>query len=63
VALLFFILFFSWFVSAVIRGNFSYSNADYSFKEHPVQYVIVCVFLLAVSAFCMWRWLIDMEFI
>lgn len=58
-----FLIFFAWFVSAVIRRRFTYGKIDYDFHEHPVQYVIVCLFILSVAAFCMWRWLVEMEFI
>jgi hypothetical protein len=52
VALLLAILFLALFVSAIIRGKFSYGKADYDFHEHPVQFVIVLVFILGVSALC-----------
>ena len=57
------ILFISLFVSAIVRGSFSYGKADYSFQEHPVQLVIVLTFSLGVSAFCFYRFLVEMEII
>ena len=62
-SLLLAILFISLFVSAIVRGSFSYGNADYSFQEHPVQYVIVLTFILGVSVFCFYRFLVDIELI
>ncbi|MBR5692347.1 MAG: hypothetical protein IKX42_01465 [Fibrobacter sp.] len=60
-ALLFGIIFFALFVSAIIRGKFSYGSADYDFHEHPVQFVIVLVFILGISALCIYRFLVEME--
>ena len=51
-SLLLALLFLAFFISAVVRGSFSYGKADYDFREHPVQYVIVLVFILGVSVFC-----------
>jgi len=61
VALLFGIIFLALFISAIIRGNFSYGSADYDFHEHPVQFVIVLVFILGISALCFYRFLVEME--
>ena len=60
-ALLLSILFLALFISAIIRGKFSYGKADYDFHEHPVQFVIVLVFILGVSALCFYRFLVEME--
>jgi len=60
-ALLFAILFFSLFVSAIIRGRFSYGQADYDFHEHPIQFVIVLIFILGISALCFYRFLVEIE--
>ena len=57
------ILFISLFVSAIVRGSFSYGKADYSFQEHPVQFVIVLTFIFGISAFCFYRFLVEMEII
>ena len=62
-SLLLAVLFFALFISAIIRGNFSYGKADYDFHEPPVQFVIVVVFILGVSALCFYRFLVEMEFI
>ena len=62
-SLLLAILFLAFFISAVVRGNFSYGNADYSFQEHPVQFVIVTVFILGVSVLCFYRFLVEMAII
>ena len=56
------VLFFSLFVSAIVRGKFSYGKVDYDFHEHPVQFVIVLIFILGVSALCFYRFLVEMEF-
>ena len=62
-ALLLSILFLALFISAIIRGKFSYGKADYDFHEHPVQFVIVLVFILGISALCFYRFLVEMEII
>ena len=62
-SLLLALLFLALFVSAIVRGQFSYGKADYSFREHPVQFVIVLVFILGVSALCFYRFLVEMEFL
>ena len=60
-SLLLAILFLALFVSAIVRGSFSYGKADYDFHEHPVQFVIVLAFILGVSALCFYRFLVEME--
>ena len=62
-SLLLALLFLALFISAIVRGQFSYGKADYSFREHPVQFVIVLVFILGVSALCFYRFLVEMEFV
>ena len=62
-SLLLALLFLALFISAVVRGKFSYGKADYDFHEHPVQFVIVVLFILGVSALCFYRFLVEMEFI
>ena len=62
-SLLLALLFLALFISAIIRGKFSYGKADYDFHEHPVQFVIVLVFILGVSALCFYRFLVEMEWI
>ena len=62
-SLLLALLFLALFIRAIVRGKFSYGKADYDFHEHPVQFVIVVVFILGVSALCFYRFLVEMEFI
>ena len=62
-SLLLALLFLALFISAFVRGSFSYGKADYDFHEHPVQFVIVLVFILGVSALCFYRFLVEMEWI
>ena len=62
-SLLLAVIFFALFISAIVRGKFSYGKADYDFHEHPVQFVIVLVFILGVSALCFYRFLVEMEFL
>ena len=62
-SLLLALLFLALFISAIVRGKFSYGKADYDFREHPLQFVIVLVFILGVSALCFYRFLVEMEFI
>ena len=62
-SLLLTLFFLALFISAIVRGQFSYGKADYSFREHPVQFVIVLVFILGVSALCFYRFLVEMEFL
>ncbi len=49
------ILFLALFISAIVRGKFTYGQADYDFHEHPIQFVIVLIFILGVSALCFYR--------
>lgn len=53
------IIFFAWFVTAIVRGYFSYQNSEYSFREHPVQYVILLSAILGFGLFCLNRFLND----
>ena len=62
-SLLLALLFLALFISAIVRGKFSYGKADYDFHEHPVQFVIVVIVILGVSALCFYRFLVEMEFI
>ena len=62
-SLLLAILFFAFFISAIVRGNFSYGKADYDFHEHPVQFVIVTTFILGVAVLCFYRFLVEMKII
>lgn len=60
-SLLLFLIFFALFISALFRGHFTYSNVEYSFREHPVQFVIVLIFILGVSLLCLYRFLVEMK--
>ncbi|MBR4398788.1 MAG: hypothetical protein IKT05_06340 [Fibrobacter sp.] len=62
-SLLLAVIFFALFISAIVRGQFSYGKADYSFRDHPVQFVIVLAFILGVSSLCFYRFLVEMEII
>ena len=62
-SLLLALIFLALFISAIVRGQFSYGKADYSFREHPVRFVLVRVFMLGVSALCFYRFLEEMEFV
>ena len=54
------ILFLALFISAIVRGKFTYGQADYDFHEHPVQFIIVVVFILGMSVLCFYRCIIDL---
>lgn len=58
-ALILALIFLALFVSAIVRGNFSYQNHTYDFHEHPVQFVIVLAFVLIFSIFCFYRFLVE----
>ncbi|WP_298769773.1 hypothetical protein [uncultured Fibrobacter sp.] len=62
-ALLLAVLFLALFISAIVRGRFSYGKVDYDFREHPIQFVIVLLFILGVSALCFYRFLVEMNFL
>lgn len=62
-SLLFAVLFLALFISALVRGSFSYGKADYDFREHPVQFVIVVIFILGMSVLCFYRFFVEMEII
>lgn len=54
------ILFLALFISAIVRGKFTYGQADYDFHEHPVQFIIVVVFILGMSVLCFYRFIIGL---
>lgn len=54
------ILFLALFISAIIRGKFTYGQADYDFHEHPIQFVIVLTFILGVAALCFYRFIVEL---
>lgn len=58
-ALLLFLIFFAWFVGAIVRGEFAYKNDTYSFREHSVQFCIILAFILGFSLFCLNRFLVE----
>jgi len=57
--LLFAILLYAVVISAVIRGNFTYSGHTYNFKEHPIQFIIVITVFLGTGTFCFYKFLKD----
>lgn len=59
-ALLLSIIFFAWFVSNIVRGNISHQGSEYHFREHPVQFTIIQIFILGFALFCLNRFLNDM---
>ncbi|MCQ2089227.1 MAG: hypothetical protein MJY93_03150 [Fibrobacter sp.] len=56
-ALLLTIIFFAWFISNIVRGKVSYQNFDIEFREHPVQFIIIQIFILGFGLFCLNRFL------
>lgn len=54
------IIFFAWFVSNIVRGNVSHQGSEYGFREHPVQFIIIQVFILGFGLFCLNRFLNEM---
>ncbi|MCQ2108933.1 MAG: hypothetical protein MJZ05_09255 [Fibrobacter sp.] len=56
-ALLLTIIFFAWFISAIVRGKVSHQGSDFEFKEHPVQYIILLIAILGFALFCLNRFL------
>ena len=59
-ALLLAIIFFAWFISALVRGKVTYQNSEFGFREHPFPYVILLIFILGFGLFCLNRFLNDM---
>ena len=57
------IIFFVFVVGAIIHGYFSFANVEYSFHEHPVQFIIVLVIMLSAAILCTYLWLKEMGFI
>lgn len=45
-ALLLTIIFFAWFIGNIVRGNISHQGSDYHFREHPIPFIIIQIFLL-----------------
>lgn len=46
------IIFFVFVVGAIMRGYFSFANVEYSFHEHPVQFIIVLLIMLGAAILC-----------
>lgn len=53
------ILFYAIVVRALLTRNFTLQGGTYDFHEHPVQFVIVVVFLFAVATGCLVKWVGD----
>lgn len=51
------IMFTIFVVGALIHGHFSYSNVEYSFREHPVQFVIVLLIMIGAAILCTYLFL------
>ena len=56
-ALILSLLFFSLFSSAILRGKFSYGKGDYVFREHPIQFIAVLLFIFSLSVLCFYHFL------
>ena len=59
-ALVLTIVFFTFFFIALARGEFSYKDDTYKFKEHPVQFTVILLFILGFALFCLNRFLEEM---
>ena len=46
------IMFIVFVVGALIHGYFSFANVEYSFREHPVQFVVVLLIMLGAAILC-----------
>ena len=51
------IMFIVFVVGALIHGYFSFANVEYSFREHPVQFVIVLLIMLGAAILCTYLFL------
>ena len=49
------IIFFVFVIGAIIHGYFSFANVEYSFREHPVQFIVVLLIML--GALCTYLFL------
>lgn len=54
------LIFFAWFIGNIVRGTISHQGSDYHFKEHPVQFIIIQIFILGFGLFCLNRFLSEM---
>ncbi|MCQ2091625.1 MAG: hypothetical protein MJY85_03015 [Fibrobacter sp.] len=59
-ALLLTIIFFAWFISNIVRGTISHQGSDYHFREHPIPFIIIQIFILGCGLFCLNRFLNDL---
>ena len=57
------IIFFVFVIGAIIHGYFSFANVEYSFREHPVQFLIVLIIMLGAAILCTYLWFKEMGFI
>lgn len=51
------VIFFAWFITAIVRGKVSHQGSDFDFREHPVQYIILLVAILGFALFCLNKFL------
>lgn len=51
------IIFFFFVVGAIYHGYFSFANVFYSFREHPVQFIIVLLIMLGAAILCTYLFL------
>lgn len=59
-ALLLTIIFFAWFIGNIARGNISHQGSEYNFREHPVQFIIIQIFILGFGLFCLNKFLSEL---
>lgn len=51
------IIFFAWFTGNIVRGTISHQGSDYHFREQPIPFIIIQIFLLGFGLFCLNRFL------
>ena len=51
------IMFIVFVVGALIHGYVSFANVEYSFREHPVQFVVVLLIMLGAAILCTYLFL------
>ncbi len=54
------IIFLVFVVGAIYHGYFSFANVEYSFHEHPVQYIIVLLIMIGACVLCTYLFLKEM---
>jgi hypothetical protein len=57
------IIFFVFVVGAIYHGYFSFANVMYSFREHPVQFIIVLLIMLGAAILCTYLFLKEINVI